>query len=460
MPLAIDSSRAFRRIQELVGLVDAVILADPNDESDWIEWKAGLILANKDSVVQLARHILGMANRKVSEAARFAEGCGYIIVGAEPGNCDGITGIDPADLDSKIVTYTGADGPSWSPQYVPCQGVQVLVITVEPPRWGQRPFTLRKAYEGYNAGAIFVRRPGRTILAEPADIQALVDRYAAASQPFTLQVRPASAGTVTIHGLPSLQPLFDKWAAARQRELNPPPPAPPPEAADGPARGFRINPAFEQVAAAAATFQGMFTEPDRRTDAEIQREVEQYIQDSREYFGRLAVSRQVEHGYCLMSLELVNDGERSYADLHVEVQLSGRLVANNPEDLSPPGEPPEAPAPAGARRIKLPFSGFGEFERGAPLFRSPETFGVRPAFTITGSPPTVKYEIRHLRAEKAVILPPVMVDWNGEPASTLEASWTVTAGNADGVARGTFTLAAGEPSDLAVLLPELLHPVG
>lgn len=77
MPLAIDSSRAFRRIQELVGLVDAVILADPNDESDWIEWKAGLILANKDSVVQLARHILGMANRKVSEAARFAEGCGY-----------------------------------------------------------------------------------------------------------------------------------------------------------------------------------------------------------------------------------------------------------------------------------------------------------------------------------------------------------------------------------------------
>jgi hypothetical protein len=177
------------------------------------------------------------------------------------------------------------------------------------------------------------------------------------SQPFTLQVRPASAGTVTIHGMPSLQPLFDKWAAARQRELNPPPPAPPPEAADRPARGFQINPAFEQVAAAAATFRGMFTEPDRRTDAEIQREVEQYIQDSREYFGRLAVSRQVEHGYCLMSLELVNGGERSYADLHVEVQLSGRLVANNPEDLSPPGEPPEAPAPAGARRIKLPLSG-------------------------------------------------------------------------------------------------------
>jgi len=177
MPLVIDSSRAFRRIQELVSLVEAVVLADPNDESDWIEWKAGRVLANKDSTVQLSRHILGMANRKVSEAARFAEGCGYVIVGAEPGRCDGVTAIDPADLDSKIITYTGADGPSWSPQYVPCHGVQVLVITVEPPRPGQRPFTLRKAYQGYHLGAIFVRRPGRTILAEPADIQALVDRY-------------------------------------------------------------------------------------------------------------------------------------------------------------------------------------------------------------------------------------------------------------------------------------------
>lgn len=148
MPLAIDSSRAFRRIQELADLVEAVVLADPNDESDWIEWKDGLVLSNKDGIVQLARHILGMANRKVGEAARFAEGCGYVIVGAEPGKCGGVAGIDPADLDSKITTYTGADGPSWSPQYVPCRGVQVLVITVESPRWGQRPFTLRKTLRG------------------------------------------------------------------------------------------------------------------------------------------------------------------------------------------------------------------------------------------------------------------------------------------------------------------------
>ena len=374
-----------------------------------------------------------------------------------------MTGIDPADLDSKIITYTGADGPSWSPQYVPRHGVQVLVITVEPPRWGQRPFTLRKAYESYHLGAVFVRRPGRTILAEPADIQALVDRYAAASQPFALQVRPASAdGTVTVHALPSFQALFDEWAAARCRELRPSPPPPPKSPTDGSATGFPLNPAFERAAAAAAGFQDMLTEPDTRTDAEFQKEVERYIQGSQDYFGRLALSRQVEHGYCLMSLELVNAGERSYADLHVEVQLTGRLVANDPEDLWPPGEPPKAPARRGARRSKLAFSLLsGNFEPGASAFMlKPPGHWAPPAFTITGSPPTVKYKIPQLRAEKTVLLHPVMLDWNGEPASALEASWTVTAGNADGVARGTFTLAAGEPAELGVVLPELLTTVG
>ena len=42
---------------------------------------------NKDSIVQLSRHMLGMAGRKVVEAARFAEGCGYVIVDAAPGTC-------------------------------------------------------------------------------------------------------------------------------------------------------------------------------------------------------------------------------------------------------------------------------------------------------------------------------------------------------------------------------------
>jgi hypothetical protein len=54
----------------------------------------------------------------------------------------------------------------------------VLVITVEPPAAGDRIRTLQREFQPYLAGAIFVRRQGRTVPALPGDIQALEDRFA------------------------------------------------------------------------------------------------------------------------------------------------------------------------------------------------------------------------------------------------------------------------------------------
>ena len=165
MPLVIDSSRSFRSPLEVTGLIQAIVGASPNDESDWVEWKNGaLMLGQKSAYFSIARHTLGMANRLPEGAALHAEGCGYIVVGAEPGQCQGVTEVDPADLDAGIRPYLGSDGPRWSAQYVKSQphGGSVLVVTVEPPRRGDPPFTLRKEYDKYLAGAIFVRRPGRT----------------------------------------------------------------------------------------------------------------------------------------------------------------------------------------------------------------------------------------------------------------------------------------------------------
>ena len=199
MPLNVDSSRALRSPKELADLVQAVLTASANDETTWIEWKNGLVLVDRDARVKLARHILGMANRPVDEASRQAGGCGYIVIGAEPANCGGVTEIDPADLDGGLRPYIGSDGPRWSPHYVNSQGKSVLVITVDPPRRGDRAFTLQKAYENYYAGQIFVRRPGRTISAEPGDIRALEDRFAATDSPVTLHIRPSKAeGTLSI----------------------------------------------------------------------------------------------------------------------------------------------------------------------------------------------------------------------------------------------------------------------
>jgi hypothetical protein len=108
---------------ELTGLVTAIVAASPNDETDWLEWKSGMDLGQKDSHVTIARHILGMANRRVADAVRQAGGCGYIVIGAEPGSVAGVAEADPADLSQAVEVYLGSAGPSWGASYVPAAGL-------------------------------------------------------------------------------------------------------------------------------------------------------------------------------------------------------------------------------------------------------------------------------------------------------------------------------------------------
>ena len=189
MPLPMDLTREMRTPAELTRLVDAVYKASPNDELDWIEWKSGYDLTDRPTQGTIARHILGMANRRPDQARLSMEGCGYLVIGAEPGKVPGVTELDPADLSKAIRPYLGAEGPVWTPSYVLFTTASVLVVVVNAPRPGDRIFSLEKnltipkTAEGqgktYLAGAIFVRQHGRTEQADPGDIRALEERYAA-----------------------------------------------------------------------------------------------------------------------------------------------------------------------------------------------------------------------------------------------------------------------------------------
>lgn len=98
--LDIDTSRPLKQVAQLQSLVDAVLRADPTDESHWVEWKSDLdVVACHDDRGQLARHVLGMANRTPETANRTAGGYGYILVGVEPGALGGTALPDPADLE-------------------------------------------------------------------------------------------------------------------------------------------------------------------------------------------------------------------------------------------------------------------------------------------------------------------------------------------------------------------------
>jgi len=173
---------------EAAAIVDAVLAASAADELDWIEWKSSLDLRDKTVRGLLARHILGMANRSPEQAAVHGGGRGFVVVGAEPGSRCGITAVDAADLSQGIEAFLGPEQPSWTMQYDDRADSPVLVLAVAPPRPGDPVFTLHKELrvvspagkqKEYPQGTIFVRRPGRTELARPEDVRALLERHVA-----------------------------------------------------------------------------------------------------------------------------------------------------------------------------------------------------------------------------------------------------------------------------------------
>jgi hypothetical protein len=186
MSLRVDTSRAPRMYRELQDLLGAVERADAEDESEWIEWKSPLDLSAKGTRATLARHIIGMANRRVAEAGRFVEGFGYVLVGIEPGNRCGVSPVDLADLGAGIEPYLGPNGPRWTASYAAEDAPPVLVISVDPPRDGDPIYTLHREYDKYRAGDIFVRKLARTVKADPADVHYL-ERRAASRTRFRAQ---------------------------------------------------------------------------------------------------------------------------------------------------------------------------------------------------------------------------------------------------------------------------------
>ncbi|MER7576230.1 ATP-binding protein [Streptomyces sp. NPDC126514] len=143
MTLNVSTDRPLRSPRQLLELVTAIRDAGEHDENDWIEWKSSYDLTKKEVRATLARHIIGMANRMPEKSAAFCQGHGYIAIGVEPGNVEGVTSIDLADLDSGLQPYLGHQGPpEWSASYVSLDGCTILGITVEPPQMGDLIHTL------------------------------------------------------------------------------------------------------------------------------------------------------------------------------------------------------------------------------------------------------------------------------------------------------------------------------
>jgi uncharacterized protein YjbI with pentapeptide repeats len=186
MALSIDSARAFLSSEELRNLAAAVRDAGEHDEGMWIEWKEDLPLGTPQARVHLVKHILGFANRDPGWAARRADGFAYLLIGVEPGNVHGVTTIDHSTMEQQLKPYVGPH-VVWTSEYIKLDGKDVLVITVDPPRVGDRIHYLRKPLPSPRKGesvhaehTVFVRRNAQTMQANDGEMEMLQRRSAAA----------------------------------------------------------------------------------------------------------------------------------------------------------------------------------------------------------------------------------------------------------------------------------------
>jgi hypothetical protein len=131
-----DWTRAARRPSGREQIVRYVHDAPPGTmETDWLEWKTAYELREVHGRLAVARQVIAFANRHPDRAAKHAEGVGYLLLGVEPGALPGIGIFDSALLESWLSPYIGPK-IEWNPEYVHVDGVAVLFITVEAPRWG------------------------------------------------------------------------------------------------------------------------------------------------------------------------------------------------------------------------------------------------------------------------------------------------------------------------------------
>ena len=192
-----DRTAPLRRKAQLLELIEAVVEAEPVDEAEWIEWKSRLDLRGNAGQFSVGKAVLGIANRLPDEAAQWFGGYGYVLVGVQPAGVVGVDAVDQAVLRPGVDAYTGGgDGPRWSPEWLRTDGGMVLVVVVDPPRWGDRIWALRRTYgakDGGRLGTVFVRRGSETAPVTDAQL-AQLERRSRERAPSPLSLQVAAVG--------------------------------------------------------------------------------------------------------------------------------------------------------------------------------------------------------------------------------------------------------------------------
>ncbi|CAN5749114.1 hypothetical protein BH23CHL7_BH23CHL7_17150 [soil metagenome] len=447
MALNIDTTRAARSPIARRQLVDAVLAAPSHEqELDWIEWKSPPDIQTHRGAI--ARQILAFANREVSRALRTVEGCGYLLVGAAPGgNLVGVTPVDSADLSNWLDPFVGgADGPQWDPDYVDVNGTHVLLITVAPPRDGDRPWPLRREWNPgqrgtvLQEGTIFTRRTGQTVQANAAEQDMLWARARATARRLTVDVRRSDATLGRTFNASS--DAIGEWIEEERSRLLAP--LSKPEPATAPAGGAGVpafNETISKLAAELATGGFLGGLPEDRTQDQYRTEVDNYLAKAANRLPRHARWKAATMRLAVLRLHVVNLTEFPYAQLEVQVHIPGAVRAYwSPWDARPKEDFPSPPRLWGPRSNAFARLGFGMYSPSylSSAILNPAAQSMRGWIKNSGSA-TVTFLPFDLRPTETWGLDEMILAADHSLAGqAVRASWEATSTNAQGRNAGDF----------------------
>lgn len=377
--LGLDSSSALRSLPRYQELVRAIFLAtDSMQEMPCTEWKREGDAKARKWRAELAKQVLGFANRDPEVASTWFGGCAYILVGVAPGVLNGSPVHDAAQIESWLAPYVGRvpNGPEWNGAYVEVDGKAVLVLSVEPPQVGHAAWPCRKEYladpkaPGYDPtialrdGAIYVRHKASTEEANSADIE-MLNRRAAGSRRRIGGVSLLLGGESKAAALDTSPESIEAWAEREREALKPPPPPPPApktqtvrvsglDPTSSIARTAKMLAELSESAISKSFATGLF-EADARTPEDYQKEVDDYIGKAGKRLPAVVLWRAYERDLGRLALFVRNDTDDPIRQLQVEMYIAGEGFAAFDEGDIESASMPDRPVMLG-KKVRSRFA--------------------------------------------------------------------------------------------------------
>lgn|GEM_PF-1310555 len=478
MTLNLDTSKPLRSLPPLEALVRAVRDApESTQEQPFVEWKSTADAQEPKWRAELAKQVLGMANRDPEAAAPWFGGCGYILVGVEPRSLNGSPAYDSAKIENWLAPYVGRtpNGPEWISTSVQVDGKDVLVLTVEAPQVGQGAWPCRKSWSdpkvggpGLRKGAIYVRHKASTEEADDDDVE-MLSRRAAGGRRRIRQVALTLTSSSSAVALDLGQDPIGEWEERERESLKPlPPPAPlaaPKREGKAGEESGRIkvsdlppgHPLRDTARMMADVTRGLDAalkasslaggsafgwEPDKRTPEEYAKQVDDYIAKATKALPAALLRGAQKRGLGRVGFRVHNATDDPIHGLQVEVRIPVKGVTAFHEDEIPMRPMPSRPVRMGkGGRNRLDFlarsPGLASLNVPRPYdYINPAIRAMNRGVKIDNSNSVLlTFDPLDLYPQEETDLAEVFLIAHPDLGPTLTAEWTARSRDASGVVR-------------------------